>query len=125
MRRELVNFNGYSANWMYYLSKITKSTSKWLKNIAVMFNLRIPFVTVSSFSPGIKSARWCSLFSIKTKVVLSTFIPWSWAIVGESHISDTNVIEHSQDGQVALYHVAAFEANQGCRLSLAVGTPDI
>ena len=51
--------------------------------------------------------------------------PWSRAIVRESHVSDTNAVEHPEDGQVILYHVAAFEADQGGRLPFAVRTPDI
>ena len=43
----------------------------------------------------------------------------------ESHVSDANGVEHSEDGQVALYHMTALEADQGGRLPPTVRTPDI
>ena len=43
----------------------------------------------------------------------------------ERHVADAHVVEHPEDGQVVLYHVAAFEADQSSRLPLSVRTPDI
>ena len=96
-----------------------------------MLNLGIPFVTVRGLGPvndedeEEKSNQlfMCSLFY--DGKIFSVCSPWSRAIVRESHVSDTNAVEHPEDGQVILYHVAAFEADQGGRLPLAVRTPDI
>ena len=43
----------------------------------------------------------------------------------ERHVADTHVVQHPEDGQVALYHVAALDTDQGGRLPLSVRTPDI
>ena len=43
----------------------------------------------------------------------------------ERHVADTHAVEHPEDGQVALYHVAALDADQGGRLALAVRAPHI
>ena len=51
--------------------------------------------------------------------------PGGGAVVGEGHIADPHIVHNPEDGQVVLDHVAAFKADQGGGLALAMGPPDI